>query len=65
MGKKSIVLLLGSTNLVTLRNWHLMVSRTLVSVNNENCDLHTHLVQLPVCVIFKPYRVNMSTLTAK
>lgn len=28
-GEKSFVLLLGSANLVTLRNWGLMVSRTL------------------------------------
>lgn len=66
-GKKSFILLLGSANLVTLRNWGLMVSRTLgwTFINNENCDLLTHLIQFSVFVIFKLYRVNMSTQTAK
>lgn len=58
---------MGWANLVTLRNWGLMVSRTLgrAVVNNENCDLLTHLIQFPVFVIFQPYRVNMWTLTVK
>lgn len=61
---KSFVLLLGSANLVTLRNWGLMVSRTLAEPLSTARDVtcsHTSFGFL----FFNLYRVSMSTLTAK